>query len=83
MKSTGIVRKIDSLGRVVIPKEVRKVNGWGEDTPLEIYTDGNKIVMGEYQPGCALCGAVEEGLQVSGKIICGRCAKQISKNFKK
>lgn len=83
MKSLGIVRKIDSLGRVVIPKEVRNVNGWSEDTPLEIYTDGNKVVMGEYNPGCVLCGSVEEVVQVSGKIICSRCANQISNNFKK
>lgn len=44
MKSLGIVRKIDDLGRVVIPKEVRKTNGWGPGTPLELFTDGDKVV---------------------------------------
>ncbi|WP_153465052.1 AbrB/MazE/SpoVT family DNA-binding domain-containing protein [Sediminibacillus terrae] len=49
MKSTGVVRKLDELGRITLPKEIRKVNGWEEKQPLEIFTDGNKVVLSAYE----------------------------------
>lgn len=49
MKSTGIVRKIDDLGRVVIPKELRRTQGWEQGTPMEMFMDGNKLVMQSYE----------------------------------
>lgn len=50
MKSTGIVRKVDDLGRVVIPKETRRTLGIAEGDPLEIYTNGNQVILQKYQP---------------------------------
>lgn len=60
MKSTGITRKVDELGRVVIPKELRDTLGIREKTPLEIYVDGEKIILKKYEAGgtCAITGEV-------------------------
>ncbi|SSS88656.1 Transition state regulatory protein AbrB [Acinetobacter baumannii] len=49
MKALGIVRNIDHLGRVVVPKEVRKIQGWDANTPMEMFMDGNKLVIQEYR----------------------------------
>ncbi len=54
MKSTGIVRKVDSLGRIVLPIELRRVMGIDIKDPIEIFTDDNHIVLGKYQPACIL-----------------------------
>jgi transcriptional pleiotropic regulator of transition state genes len=79
MKATGIVRKVDELGRVVIPKETRKVNGWNEFTPLEIYTEGDSIIMRKYQPACIFCDSTEEVTEFMGKKICSNCRKELTK----
>ncbi|MCP1124154.1 AbrB/MazE/SpoVT family DNA-binding domain-containing protein [Bacillus sp. 3103sda1] len=62
MKSTGITRKVDELGRVVIPKELRDTLGIKEKSPLEIFVDGEKIVLQKYQAGgdCVITGEVSE-----------------------
>lgn len=49
MKALGIVRNIDHLGRIVVPKEVRKIQGWDANTPMEMFMDGNKLVIQEYR----------------------------------
>ena len=56
MKSTGIVRKVDELGRVVIPKELRKTLDIAEKDGMEIYVDGNAIILKKYEPSCIFCG---------------------------
>ncbi|MGB4041206.1 MAG: AbrB/MazE/SpoVT family DNA-binding domain-containing protein, partial [Bacillota bacterium] len=56
MKSTGIVRKVDELGRVVIPIELRRTMQIAEKDPLEIYVDGEKIILKKYEPACIFCG---------------------------
>ncbi|MGX5435279.1 AbrB/MazE/SpoVT family DNA-binding domain-containing protein [Bacillus toyonensis] len=60
MKATGVTRKVDELGRVVIPKELRNTLGIKEKSPLEISVEGEDIVLQKYQPGgvCALTGEV-------------------------
>ena len=60
MKSTGITRAVDDLGRIVIPKELRRNLGISEGTPMEIYTDADRIVLKRYIPGCLLCGKTED-----------------------
>ena len=60
MKSTGIVRKVDELGRVVIPIELRRTLGIEEKDALEIYTDNEKIVLKKYEPACIFCGNAKE-----------------------
>ena len=56
MKSTGIVRNIDELGRLVIPKEMRKKMGIGESSPVEIFVEDDKIIVTKYQDSCIFCG---------------------------
>ena len=80
MKSTGIVRKVDELGRVVIPKELRRVLGIQDgQTSLEIFSEGDYVVIKKYENGCVLCG--EPGVRkLDGKLLCADCIAHI-KNF--
>ncbi len=73
MKSTGVVRKIDELGRIVIPIELRRTMGIDDRDALEILTDGEKIVLQKYSPGCIFCGNVEGVQNYKGKFICDSC----------
>lgn len=75
--SLGIVRTIDHLGRVVLPAELRKMMQIGERTPLEIFTDGNHIVLKKYLPGCIFCGAGEGLKNFLGKKVCVSCLIEI------
>ncbi|OMF98206.1 AbrB/MazE/SpoVT family DNA-binding domain-containing protein [Paenibacillus sp. FSL R7-0337] len=77
MKSTGIVRRIDELGRVVIPMELRRTMAIENLDPLEIFVDGDKIVLKKYNPGCTLCGSVEELKHLSSKPICTACITEV------
>lgn len=77
MKSTGIARKVDQLGRVVIPKELRKTMEIAEADPFEIYTDNELIILKKYQPGCIFCGNAEEVKDVNGKNICEACLMEM------
>lgn len=78
MKSTGIVRRIDELGRVVIPKELRRTLGVENGDPLEIFGDGERIIVRKYQPGCFTCGSVDGTLrEFYGKPICTDCISKI------
>lgn len=80
LKSTGIVRRIDDLGRVVIPMELRRTLGIAESDPLEIFVEEDRIVLRKYQPGCYLCGDVEGEMKpFYGKRICPKCISDISK----
>lgn len=80
MKSIGIVRRIDELGRIVIPMETRRSLGIKEDDGLEIFTEGENVILRKYAPGCVLCGSVEDGLiNFKGKLICNECVDGIKK----
>lgn len=74
MKATGIVRKVDELGRIVLPKELRRTLGIGEKDPMEIYTDGKGIILRKYAPGCAFCGSVNGIRYIHGTPVRGACA---------
>ena len=78
MKATGIVRRIDELGRVVLPMELRKTLNIEIANPLEIYVDGENIVLKKYKPGCYLCGSADDLLHIEDKLICHRCAEKIA-----
>ncbi|WP_127539469.1 AbrB/MazE/SpoVT family DNA-binding domain-containing protein [Paenibacillus illinoisensis] len=83
MKATGIVRRIDDLGRVVVPKELRRIHGIEEGDPLEFFVDGDKIILRRYQPGCFFCGNDESLHLFHGKQICTPCitkAVELTKN---
>ncbi|WP_059050800.1 AbrB/MazE/SpoVT family DNA-binding domain-containing protein [Paenibacillus senegalimassiliensis] len=80
MKTTGIVRRIDDLGRVVIPKELRQTLGMETGDGFEIFVDGDKIILRKYQPGCYLCDSVEGEMHPHyGHRICTKCIKDVSK----
>ncbi len=76
MKSTGIVRKIDDLGRMVIPKELRRTMDIDKKDPMEIYVEGDKIILKKYQPGCIFCGNVENTVEFKGKVVCDDCMEE-------
>lgn len=79
MRSTGFVRKIDVLGRVVLPKSLRKDLRIVANDPIEIYVENECIILGKYKSKCILCGNEEELLNFKGKIICKKCLKNIRK----
>jgi transcriptional pleiotropic regulator of transition state genes len=83
MKATGIVRKIDPLGRVVIPKEIRRTNNWNPDDSLEIYTgqDGS-VTLKKYVRGCIFCDNASGLVEYNGHHLCGDCAARIIKGVK-
>lgn len=80
MKSTGIVRKVDELGRVVIPIELRNNLGIQEKDPIEIYVDGSNIVLKKYEQTCIFCGNNKNLSEYKGKLVCDKCSEQIAKN---
>lgn len=81
MKSTGIVRKVDELGRVVIPIELRRTLNINEKDALEIYVEKNRIILQKYEPTdeCVFCGNTEKLALFREKNICGNCLKELPK----
>lgn len=77
MKSTGIVRKLDELGRLVIPKELRKTLSIDVKDPLEIYVDGETIILKKYAPACIFCGEASDIINFKGKNICENCREAL------
>ena len=76
MKSTGIVRKVDELGRIVIPKETRDVLGIANGDPLEIFSEKDKLILRKYIPGCLFCNDAET-VEFKGKRICLNCLEKL------
>lgn len=79
MKSTGIIRRVDELGRVVIPKEIRDQFGIQEKDPMEIYVDDDKIILQKHKYSCCICDNTENVIEYKEKIICEKCIEEISK----
>ena len=77
MIATGIVRRIDDLGRVVIPKAIRKSLGWNHGQPLEIFVEKENVVFKAYQPGCVFCNNLTDLVNFKGRLICKTCIKQV------
>ncbi len=79
MKSTGIVRKVDELGRIVLPKELRNTLNINEKDPLEIYVDeDNKIVLKKYEPACIFCGGMNGIVGYRGYNVCRDCQEKLA-----
>lgn len=78
MKSTGIMRRIDELGRVVIPIELRNEFRIEEKDSIEIFVDGSYIVLKKYEPNCTFCGKSKELSQYKGKLVCKKCLEKLS-----
>ncbi len=79
MKSTGIVRKVDELGRIVLPKELRRVMDIAEKDPMEIYVDGSTVVLVKYEPACIFCSKTDGVEDYKGKKVCAACFKDFKK----
>ncbi|MCL0052547.1 AbrB/MazE/SpoVT family DNA-binding domain-containing protein [Peptococcaceae bacterium] len=82
MKSTGIVRKVDELGRIVIPIELRRNLGIYEKDSLEIYVDDEKIILKKYEPACVFCGNASDIQIFKGKQVCKECVSTMFENTK-
>ncbi|NLG88441.1 MAG: AbrB/MazE/SpoVT family DNA-binding domain-containing protein [Clostridiaceae bacterium] len=79
MKSTGIVRKVDELGRVVLTIELRRTLEIAEKDALEIYVDENTIILKKYEPACIFCDNAKDITVFKGKNICPNCLKELKK----
>lgn len=77
MKATGIVRKIDELGRIVLPIEMRRTLGIGEKDPVEIFTEADCIILQKYQAACIFCETAKNVIDFQGKKICADCLKNL------
>lgn len=77
MKSTGIVRKVDELGRVVLPIELRRTLDISPRDPLEIFIEEDTIILKKYQPSCIFCGQEEHVIPFKGKNLCSGCREEL------
>ena len=75
MKSTGIVRKVDELGRIVLPIEMRRTLGVDNRDPIEMFLDGKNIILRKYVPGCVFCGNPKGIIEYAGKRVCRDCIR--------
>ena len=80
MKSTGIVRKVDELGRIVLPIELRRTFSIEEKDALEIYVDDSTIILKKYEPACIFCADASNVTNYKGKNICKSCMDELKKD---
>lgn len=79
MKSTGIVRKVDELGRIVLPAELRRTLNIAEKDPLEIYVEGDSVILRKHEDRCIFCESAGQLQDLLGKHICPKCLAQLKK----
>lgn len=79
MKTTGIVRKIDDLGRIVLPIELRKTLGISVRDEIEISAEDDRIILKRYSPACMICGGTDDIKTLNGKKVCGHCVAELNK----
>lgn len=78
-KTTESGKRVDELGRIVIPKDIRKILGLEKDTPVEIYRDGDKVIIKRFEQNqtCIICGETEDVVLFKGKCLCRKCVDEI------
>ena len=81
MKSPGIVRKVDELGRIVLPIELRRTLGIEEKDRIEIFVDGESIILRKYQPACIFCDNAKDIINYKGKNICPDCIRAMNEKL--
>ena len=81
MKSTVIVRKVDELGRIVLPIELRRTLGIDEKDRIEIFVDGESIILRKYQPACIFCDNAKDIINYKGKNICPDCIRAMNEKL--
>lgn len=79
MKSTGVVRQLDTLGRIVIPIELRRTMGIATKDSIEIFVEGDQIILKKYQPCCIFCGDASDVVTYRDKLVCKHCLEEIGK----
>ena len=77
MKATVVIIRIDELGRIVVPKEIRNQLGISDGDPIEIYVEGEKIILKKQQIACAFCGSTNTLSEFKGHKICQSCLDEI------
>ena len=80
MKATGITRKIDELGRIVLPIELRRTMNMNVHDPIEVYVDGDSIVLKKYEPSCIFCGSSDGITVYKQKSVCKKCRAALAHN---
>lgn len=78
MKKSGIIRKVDELGRIVLPIELRRTLDIAERDELEIYMEGDRIILKKYEPACVFCGSERRIVSYNGKNICRDCIRKMT-----
>ena len=78
MKSTGIIRKVDELGRIVLPIEIRRTLDIAERDELEIYMDSDRIILQKFEPACIFCGSSRGLISYRRKNVCQGCVKKMA-----
>ncbi|BBH21591.1 SpoVT/AbrB family regulatory protein [Paenibacillus baekrokdamisoli] len=78
MKPAGVVRKVDQLGRIVLPKSLRKRYQMNEGDPVEILVQGDHIILERYRPRCVFCGSMEEVREFKDRSLCGVCITEMN-----
>lgn len=78
MKSTGIIRKVDDLGRIVLPIELRRMLDIEERDELEIYMENDRIILQKYEPACIFCGSSRGLISYHRKNVCKECVKKMA-----
>ena len=78
-KSTGIVREVDKLGRIVLPIELRRTMELESGDAVEIYVEGNRVILEKYRPSCIFCGNSEDVTEFMGKNVCSSCISELKK----
>ena len=81
MKSTGIVRKVDELGRIVLPIEMRRTLDIAEKDTLEVYVEGDSIILRKYQDACVFCDSVRDLVNYKGRCVCPDCIAMLSRKI--
>ena len=77
MKSTGVVRKLDNLGRIVIPIELRKTMDIAVKDTLDIFMEGDQIILKKYHPACIFCNDARDVIHYKDKLVCRRCLEEL------
>ena len=78
MKSTGIVRKVDELGRIVLPSELRTTLNIKEKDPLEIFIEDSRIILRKYEPSCIFTGLMDGLIEYKGKKVSVRAVREMA-----
>ena len=79
MKSTGIIREVDKLGRIVLPIELRRVLDIAEKDELEIYMENDKIILQKFEPSCVFCTSSQNLVSYKGKNVCQVCIRNMNR----